>query len=58
MAEELLVSRQTASKYLEMLVGMGIVSKHKLVKDHYYLNIALYQLLDGVGERLRNQGHV
>ena len=57
-AEELLVSRQTASKYLEMLVGMGIVSKHKLAKDNYYLNIALYQLLDGVGERQRSQGHV
>lgn len=48
---ELDVTRRTASKYLEQLVGLGILSKDKLGKDKY-LNYALYDLLHGAGSRL------
>ncbi|MDP3189273.1 Fic/DOC family N-terminal domain-containing protein [Limnobacter sp.] len=42
----------TAVRYLNALVDARILSKHKLGKDNYYFNTALYHLLDGVGERL------
>lgn len=45
---ELSVSRQTASKYLDELARIGLVSKVKLGKDNYYINVALYKLLISV----------
>ena len=51
LAEELQVTRKTAAKYLEELVGIGMLSKFKLGKDNFYLNAALYQLLGDVGKR-------
>jgi Fic family protein len=50
-AEELQVTRKTASKYLEALVGLSYLTKYKLGKDNYYLNHALYSLLQNVGIR-------
>lgn len=50
--EELRVTRKTAPKYLEQLVGIDVLSKHKLDKDNYYLNNALFDLLHGAGSRL------
>jgi Fic family protein len=50
-AEELQVTRKTAAKYLEELVAAGLLTKHKLGKDNYYLNDALYTLLHNVGLR-------
>ena len=38
-------SRQTASKYLDELVQIKLLSKHKIVKDNLYLNDNLYRLL-------------
>lgn len=49
--EELMIHRNTATKYLEELVRIGLLTKHKLGKDNYYLNTDLYDLLHGVGER-------
>ncbi len=46
--EELQVTRKTAAKYLDELVRIGLLSKHKLGKDNYYLNDALYTLLQNV----------
>jgi Fic family protein len=46
---ELLVHRNTASKYLDELVRIGLLSRHKLGKENYYLNDALYELLHNVG---------
>ena len=43
--QELQVHRNTATKYLEELVRMGLLVKHKIVNDNYYLNIALFDLL-------------
>lgn len=52
-AEELQVTRKTATKYLEALIEAGILSKIKRGKDNYYLNNGLFTLLHGVGERMR-----
>lgn len=38
-------SRQTASKYLDELVQIKLLSKHKIAKDNLYLNEHLYRLL-------------
>ena len=38
-------SRQTVSKYLDELVEINLLSKHKVAKDNLYLNDDLYSLL-------------
>ncbi|MBL4766010.1 MAG: Fic family protein [Colwellia sp.] len=43
--DELGIHRNTASKYLNQLVEIGLLTKHKLGKDNYYLNRELYDLL-------------
>ncbi len=47
---ELAVHRNTATKYLEELVQIGLVSKHRIGKENFYLNDALYGLLLNVGQ--------
>jgi Fic family protein len=42
---DLNIHRNTASKYLNQLVDIGVLTKHKLGKDNYYLNTQLYALL-------------
>jgi len=39
------VSRLTAAKYLEKIVGLGILEKVKLGKANYYVNVKLVDLL-------------
>lgn len=46
--EETGVSRKTAAKYLDELDKLGIVSKHKIWKDNYYINTDLFNLLQNV----------
>ncbi len=50
---ELMVHKNTATKYLNQLVALGLLEKHKLGKENYYLNPALFNLLYGAGERMR-----
>jgi Fic family protein len=50
-ADELQVTRKTASKYLEELVALDLLTKYKLGKDNSYLNHALHLLLQNVGLR-------
>jgi len=45
LVRDLTVTRKTASKYLDDLVRLGLLSKHKMGKDNYYLNDALFQHL-------------
>ena len=40
----------TAAKYLDELEKIGIVSKHKIWKDNYYVNDDLFNLLANVGK--------
>ena len=44
LVNELGIHRNTASKYLNQLVDIGVLSKHKLGKDNYYLNTELFNL--------------
>lgn len=39
------VTRVTATKYLEELVDKGILSKQKIGRDNYYINVALCEVL-------------
>lgn len=43
--QELGVKRITATKYLDALVDLGTLSKHKKGKENYYINEALFDLL-------------
>jgi Fic family protein len=49
--EELQVTRITAMKYLEELVRIGLLTKHKVWKENYYMNDSLYNLLLDVGSK-------
>lgn len=44
------VSRLTATKYLDALAADGFVSKQKLGRSNYYINLALNQILLGNAE--------
>ncbi|OQY16074.1 MAG: addiction module protein [Desulfobacteraceae bacterium 4572_35.1] len=46
---ELQVTRQRASRYLDAMVDIDLVSKHKIGKENYYLNDRLFVLLSDVG---------
>ncbi|RYF42257.1 MAG: Fic family protein, partial [Cytophagaceae bacterium] len=48
--DELGVHRNTAAKYLEALVGIGLLEKHKIGVENFYMNVALYDLLQNVSE--------
>ncbi len=50
--DELIVHRNTAAKYLDELVRIGLLTRHKIGKENYYLNDALYVLLQNVGAKL------
>ena len=47
--KELQVSRQTAAKYLGELVSIGLLEKHKVARENFYLNAPLYELLLNAG---------
>ncbi|NOQ36084.1 MAG: Fic family protein [Methylococcaceae bacterium] len=49
--KDLQVTRKTAAKYLDAMVEIRLLSKHKISKDNYYLNDALYQLLLNVSAK-------
>ena len=47
--QELQIHRNTAVKYLEELVQIGLLTKHKIGKENFYLNSALFDLLANAG---------
>ncbi len=49
--KELNVSRITATRYLDELVRIGLLEKHKIGRDNYYINNTLYTLLSNVNVR-------
>ena len=49
--QELKVTRITATKYLDALVNLGILSKHKKGKENYYINEFLFDLLLNAGTK-------
>jgi len=42
---ELRIHRHTAKKYLDELIRLGMVAKHRIGKEDFYLNIDLFELL-------------
>lgn len=44
---ELGVTRVTATKYLDELVGAGFLAKRKIGRSNYYINVPLFQILTG-----------
>ena len=46
---EIQVTRITATKYLDGLVRIGLLSKHKMGRESYYMNDALFELLCNTG---------
>lgn len=42
---DLQVSRQTASKYLDKIQQLGLIDKRRIGKDNYYINTALVEIL-------------
>lgn len=44
MERDMQVSRQTASKYLDMIVEKGLLQKTKMGKENYYINNALVDI--------------
>jgi Fic family protein len=52
LVSDLGVTRQTASKHLEMLIELDILSLHKIGRENFYVNKALYKFLFNVSTRL------
>ena len=50
---DLQVTRKTASKYLDQLVELNLVTIHKIGKENYYVNDALFQYLYNAPELLK-----
>jgi Fic family protein len=50
---DLHITRQTASKHLSKLVDLGILYLHKIGKENYYVNNALYEFLFQAPERFK-----
>ena len=48
---ELQVSRITATRYLNELTRIGLMTKHRLGRDNYFVNDALYDLLGRTNAR-------
>ena len=44
------VSRQTASKYLDRIVALGLLKKEKMGKENYYINTRLMNLFIKFGQ--------
>lgn len=44
------VSRQTASKYLDKIVKLGLLQKEKMWKENYYINTKLMNLFIEFGK--------
>lgn len=44
------LSRQTASKYLNKIVSLGLLHKEKIGKENYYINTRLMELFVSFGE--------
>ncbi|MFN6067463.1 MAG: Fic family protein, partial [Pseudanabaena sp.] len=45
------VTRITATRYFDEMTRIGLMSKQKLGRDNYYINIALFNLLSNVHEK-------
>ncbi len=49
MQRDMMVSRQTASKYLDRIVELGLIDKTRIGKENYYINTDLVDLFVNYG---------
>lgn len=52
--DELQVGRQTAAKYLDALVSVGLLEKHRVSKENFYLNVDLHKLLLNASSQIKH----
>ena len=51
--EDLGITRQTASKYLDQLIELKLITLHKIGKENFYINTALYEFLQNAPQKLK-----
>lgn len=44
MERDLMLNRKTVAKYLDVIVGSGLLRKEKIGRENYYINIQLVDL--------------
>ena len=50
--------RKTAAKYLDLIVGAGLLTKMKIGRENYYINDRLVRLFMNRPENINNTGTV
>lgn len=53
LVEDLGITRQTASKYLDQLIELKLITLHKIGKENFYINTALYDFLHNAPQRIK-----
>ena len=56
MQQDMMVQRKTASKYLDMIVNVGLLEKLKIGRENYYINTKLRNLfLNNIDLKAHNE---
>lgn len=53
LVQDLDITRQTASKYLDQLIELQLVTLHKIGKENFYINTALYDFLHNAPQQFK-----
>lgn len=53
LVQDLDITRQTASKYLDQLIELKLVTLHKIGKENFYINTALYDFLHNAPQEFK-----
>lgn len=53
LVQDLDITRQTASKYLDQLIELKLVTLHKIGKENFYINTALYDFLHNAPQQFK-----
>ncbi|TPG44585.1 Fic family protein [Flavobacterium pectinovorum] len=53
LVQDLNVTRQTASRYLDQLIELKLVTLHKIGKENFYINTALYDFLHNAPQEFK-----
>ncbi|MCV9929980.1 Fic family protein [Flavobacterium sp. LS1R49] len=53
LVQDLGITRQTASKHLDQLIALKLITLHKIGKENFYINIALYDFLQNASQRIK-----
>lgn len=53
LVQDLDINRQTASKYLDQLIELKLLTVHKIGKENFYINTALYDFLHNAPQQFK-----